>query len=481
MSGKPVTFTTGAKPVTAVASAGVPVISIPSGGLPMTLVDSGGQPIVIISGDVPPSEIATITILSVGAQGSNGDVAVSYNIDMDDATVKGVIFPAASANPTAAQMDGGGAYISQGTVGLTTTGSPINLDITGTFNGSVKLALLPTGGGDSHVVVSEAFTLDTTAPVLTSATGAQTGTTTASWGVTSDSAGGTIYAGVRPTASSALTAAQLIAGSGGAGVAWNTDTTPTADSANGGSFTGLTASTAYRVDIVHVDAFGNVSTVATSAEFTTASAAAFTLIGEAVDSAGFSTQRNASFSATAGDTVVICLTWISTNNVNSVVVDPGGGNETTATVRSNATSSAPRVAMYDVVWPATGSLNIRCNMSASVNVMGYVVLSAGSKTHQNSILATQASTNPQFVSGSLNTTAGHSAIMHAHNAAGNLAATLTSGVDTPVGTGGRMLLTSNYYAHTATKDSVAGGTPEAFRMDWSSTGSATSAVIGIYA
>jgi hypothetical protein len=127
--------------------------------------------------------------------------------------------------------------------------------------------------------------VDATAAALSSPVATQTGATTADWSITSNEAAGVVYAGVRPTASAALTSAQLIAGSGGAGVAWSTDTTMTADANNGGTFTGLTAETAYKVDYVAVDAWGNVGSVVSSAEFTTAAAPVlnFSYIGTATD------------------------------------------------------------------------------------------------------------------------------------------------------------------------------------------------------
>jgi hypothetical protein len=120
------------------------------------------------AGNFGPLVPAVITIVSVSTQESDGDVPVNYTIDKNDATVECVVFAAASPDPVASDFNGGGAptYVDQGTVSLTTSGSPINLTITGTFAGSVKLALLPTGGGDGDVVVSSAFTLDTTAPTV---------------------------------------------------------------------------------------------------------------------------------------------------------------------------------------------------------------------------------------------------------------------------------------------------------------------------
>lgn len=111
---------------------------------------------------------AAITIVSIGAQESDGDVPFVYTIEDNDPTVEAVLFDASEDDPVASDFNGGGAptYVDQGTVSLTLGGDPINLNITGTWNGSVKLALLPTGGGDADVVVSEAFTLDTTAPTI---------------------------------------------------------------------------------------------------------------------------------------------------------------------------------------------------------------------------------------------------------------------------------------------------------------------------
>jgi len=244
--------------------------------------------------------VSAITIENVSAQTSSGDVPISYTIDRDDATVKAVVFAATEPNPTAAQMDGGGVYVSQGTVSLTNSGSAINLDIVGAFNGSVKLALLPTGGGDADVVVSSAFILDTTAPTLSALTGTQTGQTTANAGVTSNEAGGVIYFGVRPTAATVLTAAQLIAGAGGAGVAWATDTSPLANSSNAASFTGLTAGTAYRVDAVQVDSKGNTSAVVSSAEFTTAAAGSWSISGSSITASPTVTPPTVSGSSITG-------------------------------------------------------------------------------------------------------------------------------------------------------------------------------------
>ena len=173
------------------------------------------------------------------------------------------------AQVVAGQTHTGSAAPASGTVTTIANPGTVPVPLPSGLNGVHFLVL---ADSDSVIWDGVGQAIDTTAPVLSDLTGTQTGQTTADWDVTSDKAGGTIYAGVRPSASAALTEAQLIAGSGGAGVDFDSDATPTADSANGGSFTGLTAGTAYRVDSVHVDALGNVSAVETSAEFTTAAA-----------------------------------------------------------------------------------------------------------------------------------------------------------------------------------------------------------------
>jgi hypothetical protein len=143
-------------------------------------------------------------------------------------------------------------------------------------DGHLSLFIRDDNSVESDVFQIDGVDVDATAATLSSPVATQTGATTADWSIRSNEASGVVYAGVRPTASAALTSAQLIAGSGGAGVAWSTDTTMTADANNGGSFTGLTAETAYKVDYVAVDDWGNVGSVVSSAEFTTAAAPVLT-------------------------------------------------------------------------------------------------------------------------------------------------------------------------------------------------------------
>lgn len=104
-----------------------------------------------------------------------------------------------------------------------------------------------------------AASADTTAPTLTSPTGTQTGSTTASGTVTTDEANGTLY--FLASTNATETAATVKAASSQA---------VSATGSQAVSFTGLTASTTYYAHYCHRDAAGNDSTVANSASFTTA-------------------------------------------------------------------------------------------------------------------------------------------------------------------------------------------------------------------
>lgn len=236
------------------------------------------------SAAAPPDITApTINTFTVGTQTASG-LPITLDVSADD-TLPYLVYivgiPTGNTAPDADQVINGDdstdttapivitydfTVAGTETETITTSDLDANYDFYCVVTDSASPANASTVASDTNIAI------DTTAPSLSALSGTQTGQTTATWGVTSDKAGGTIYAAAYPTASSAPTAAQLIAGTGGSIVAADSDSTPTADANNAGSFTGLTAATAYRVAAVHVDALGNQSTVATSAEFTTASA-----------------------------------------------------------------------------------------------------------------------------------------------------------------------------------------------------------------
>lgn len=113
---------------------------------------------------------------------------------------------------------------------------------------------------------------DTTAPVLSSPVGTQTGSTTATAGATTDEGNGTMY-GVVTVSGTAPSVAQIQAGQDNSGVAAAYASSQSISSTGAKTFsaTGLAASTSYYAHIQHKDAAGNDSTVVTSAQFTTAS------------------------------------------------------------------------------------------------------------------------------------------------------------------------------------------------------------------
>jgi mRNA-degrading endonuclease toxin of MazEF toxin-antitoxin module len=111
---------------------------------------------------------------------------------------------------------------------------------------------------------------DVTAPVVSSPTGAATGNTTAIGSVTTNEAGGTLYA-VATANGTTPTAAQVIAGNNatGAAGAYAASQAVAATGVQNVAATGLIANTAYFWHFVHRDAAGNNSAVVTSASFTT--------------------------------------------------------------------------------------------------------------------------------------------------------------------------------------------------------------------
>lgn len=148
----------------------------------------------------------------------------------------------------------------------------------------------------STVANSTSFTTaaaaDTTAPVLSLPLGAQTGSSTASGGATTNEANGTLYrlASINATETAATIKAAALT------------STVTATGAQATSFTGLTPSTLYYAHYVHRDAAGNDSNVVNSAAFTTAAAAGITFAVTA-PATGRIYQRSAQVAGTASVTV----------------------------------------------------------------------------------------------------------------------------------------------------------------------------------
>lgn len=160
---------------------------------------------------------------------------------------------------------------------------------------------------------------DITAPVLTGPTGTQTGSTTATGGVTTDEGNGTLYC--LPSTTSTATVAAVKASAFSQAV--------TTTGAKSFSLTGLTAAAMYYLHFVQTDSSGNNSGIVTSASFTTAAAS---------DTTG----------PVLSSPTVSSIT--STTATGSVTTDEGNGTlyglvsanptETVATIRAAAITAA---------------------------------------------------------------------------------------------------------------------------------------------
>lgn len=110
------------------------------------------------------------------------------------------------------------------------------------------------------------LTIDTTAPVLSSAAATTLSQTTASGSVSTDEGNGTLYWYVS-TSATPPTAANLKAGTGA--VAYGNQAVSSTGAQSVSSITGLTAETTYYIHYLHRDAAGNDSAIATTSAFLT--------------------------------------------------------------------------------------------------------------------------------------------------------------------------------------------------------------------
>ena len=407
---------------------------------------------------------AVIAITSAGPQAANGDVPISYSINKDDPAVLCMAFDAALPDPVAADFGGDNApaYVDQGSVSLTASGGPIDIEIAGIFDGPVKMAFLPSGGGNADVAVSGAFTLDTNAPTISILSPADNAT-----GVAANEnlvmtlsepmkRQGTVE--LRHVGGALVQSFDLATGG-----AWSLGDTvwtgnPAADFPDGAA---LCVRWSGLEDLKGNALAGNGGDTAWN--FAVAGAATgLTLLTQTVATASAS-QHDISVTGVAGQTVVVVGNWTGSPTLASLVVDPGGPNQTTATIRQQGSSSNASHMLCDVVWPATGNLNVRATWSGNNGSVGYTVLSAGTLTHQASKMSPSTGANPENHVEAINTNAGQSAIFATAMAA-NGAVTLTSGVDAVVGS--TLALAGGRFAYIAKADSLAGGTPQTFRMDW---------------
>lgn len=325
----------------------------------MTLVDANAKPIVIF---YACSGTTTVDAYSAVAP-STGFTATGAVASDTNSLVVGLLGlehggTVAADSPTVERLE-----VAEGF--LVSTGYA--MDEPGAA-GTVTVSTTVTGGatpGWFGSVWSIQGTGDTTAPVLTLPTGAQTGSSTANIGATTDEGNGGIYV-VATTEITTPTAAQVRAGQRASGAAANAAANAAVGSTGAKivGVTGLAASTAYYGHSMHEDAAGNRSNVVTSAQFTTASGTDTT--PPTMNGAASVTAKGFTLSWPAGsDNVAVTGYEVSTNGGTNWT---DNGNSTTRVISGLADGTyAVRVRAYDA---AGNRAATPLQLSVTINTSG---------------------------------------------------------------------------------------------------------------
>lgn len=150
-------------------------------------------------------------------------------------------------------------------------GGPMSFGLSPIADGAheIKLRLAYSGGGYSNYGDTLSFTIDTTAPTLSSATGTSTGETTATVGVTTNEGSGTLYVVVTDSATPP-SGPQVIAGTDDDDVPapYADDVAVTTTGAKSFNASALNGGGTYYAHFAQTDSAGNVSSVASTASFT---------------------------------------------------------------------------------------------------------------------------------------------------------------------------------------------------------------------
>lgn len=253
---------------------------------------AGNDSVVASSAAFTTAATADVTAPALSSPGATvtGSTTATGTVTTNEAGGTLYCLASVGATTTAATVKG-----SSNTLAVATSGAK-NFSLTGLSPATqyyLHFLHRDASGNESAIVTSAAFTTqpasDTTAPVLSSPTGTQTGSTTASGSVSTNEANGTLYrlASVNATESAAtIQAASLIQ-------------SVTATGVQNVTFTGLQAGTQYYAHYVHVDAAGNVSAVAKSAAFTTAAAAPLSINTPSTQQAGVYFTLTGTYTGTA--------------------------------------------------------------------------------------------------------------------------------------------------------------------------------------
>ncbi len=208
----------------------------------------------------------TAPTLTLPTDISTGETTGSGTVTTDDAT--GTLYYLATTNPTenATTIKTGDSQA------VSTTGvqNVLFTGLTGSTTYYAHFVHTDVYGNNSNVSNANGFLTDaapdTTAPILSVATGDRTGQTTAAGSVTTDEAGGTLYYVI--TQNSSEVAATVLTGS---------QQSVTATGIQNVTFSGLTPGAGYYIHYLQVDASANESSVVSSAQFTTDSAIALVI------------------------------------------------------------------------------------------------------------------------------------------------------------------------------------------------------------
>jgi hypothetical protein len=318
-----------------------------------------------VSAVAPVAATLVITEASYSDGGSGSGPSLNIVLALNDSTGPYTVFGATHANGTTLTKTNieNGTGNAEDAFDFSDADGVVSNQIetlsTGLTNGHLSLFIRDTNGVESGVFKIDNVNVDATANTPTSVSGTKTGSATATWAATLDEAGGTMYAVAYEDGDTAPSAPQIIAGTGGSIVAANSDTTPTADGANGGSFTGLTGSTTYRVATVYVDDWGNTSAVATSTGTFTTDAASSSSYSRLTSQFSSDNTTNPSFTIDlsgflTGDRVIV---W--TGNVG--IADSAtfnGSSMTKVAGASNATGNLGEyITCFEYVLTADGDAN----------------------------------------------------------------------------------------------------------------------------
>lgn len=216
---------------------------------------------------------------------------------------------------------------------------------------------------------------DVIVPVLTSPIASSTGSTTASIGVTTDTAEGTLYY-VLTTAATPPSKAQVKAGqnNGGTAAAWAGSQAVTTTGAKTAAPSSLTAATTYYAYFMHEDVAGNQSTVAAASSITTDAAAAF-----GISETGAPSTQNIGFGSTTATFAAQSFGVADSSRLMLVLLNANDGGSADASgitvggiaaTRITSASLGNGIAAWIAAVPTGTSGDVVVTMPGNINYIG---------------------------------------------------------------------------------------------------------------